>query len=257
MSYDDVISRNWGFIDSELQQKIRQSSILLAGCGLGSDIAMLATRIGFTRFTLADGDDVEHSNLNRQNYDLSHIGLNKAEATGELIKAINPEVDLNIFSHFITEADIDPLVAGADFIINMVDPGPVMYRINQVAMSQGKTVLFPMNVGFGVALFVFAPGSITLEEMTGNSSSDEEFFLQLLEKVSSFLPDYLKERYTKLKEEIYQEGRPLPQLGIAAFLNASLVVSTIVKALSGLPLKLAPEPIVIDTWTAAGTGEVL
>jgi len=250
MNYEELVNRNWGFLPPEEQRKIKEARILLAGCGLGSNIALIATRTGFTRFILADGDKVEVNNLNRQIFSLCQRGRNKAVVTAELIKEVNPKAEIEVFPQFITEKEVEPLVTEADFVINMVDPGPVVFELNRIANSQGKMVIFPLNIGFAGVVLVFSPDSATLEEMVGERISKEGFFLQLLDRVSAFLPGYLERDYMRVKDEIEQKRQPFPQLGITAFTTASLVVTAIIRGLMGLPVKLAPHPITLDTWAA-------
>ena len=252
MTYKELVSRNWGFLTPEIQRKIKRTRILLAGCGLGSNVALLAARTGFTKFILADGDKVEVNNLNRQAFSLCQTGRNKATVTAELIKEVNPEAQVEVFPQFITEKNVEPLITKVDFVINMVDPSPVIFELNRIANLQGKMAISPLNVGFGGVVLVFSPCSTTLEEIVEDRTSPEEFFLKLLEKVSAFLPGYLERDFLGIKDEIEQKGQPFPQLGIASFANASLVVTVIIRALMGLPLKLAPQPITIDTWSAVG-----
>ena len=87
--YDQLTLRNGFFISRDLQLKIKECSLVLAGCGLSSNFAVLAARLGFEKFILIDGDNVDESNLNRQPFSLNHVGLNKAEAISEIIKQIN------------------------------------------------------------------------------------------------------------------------------------------------------------------------
>ncbi len=61
-------SRNRLYINEEEQEQIRKIPILFAGCGIGSNIAECALRFGFENITIVDGDVIENSNLNRQNY---------------------------------------------------------------------------------------------------------------------------------------------------------------------------------------------
>lgn len=61
---------------------------------------MLAARTGFTKFILADGDKMEVNNLNRQPFSLCQTGRNKAGATAELIKEVNPEAEIEVFPQF-------------------------------------------------------------------------------------------------------------------------------------------------------------
>ncbi|MBA7620278.1 hypothetical protein ES703_27624 [subsurface metagenome] len=152
MSYAELVDRNWGFLAPQDQERIKQAKVLLAGCGLGSNIAVLAARTGFTKFILADGDKVEINNLNRQAFRLDQVGKNKAEATAQLIQEINPEVEIEICPHFIAEYEAATLVTKANLIVNMVDPSPVLFTLNEVARSQSKLTLFPLNIGFGGAI---------------------------------------------------------------------------------------------------------
>jgi len=108
-SYEELVKSNWGFISAESQEKIRHSRVLLAGCGLGSNIAVLAARSGFTKFVLADGDRVELSNLNRQTFRLEHLGVNKAEVVARLVYEINPQAEVDTFSQFITTKEVEGL----------------------------------------------------------------------------------------------------------------------------------------------------
>ena len=249
-SYAELIDRNWGFLTAQDQEKIKEAKILLAGCGLGSNIATLAARTGFTRFILADGDKVEINNLNRQAFRREHVGKNKAEATAELIKEINPEAEIEIFPHFITKKEAVSLVSRAELIVNMVDPGPVLFELTRAARSQNKLTFFPLNVGFGGVALAFSPDSMTLEEMLGREVAKEELFLRLIERVTAYLPylnNYL-EKFSETKDDILRGVRPGPQLGVAASINASLVVTAMMRGVLGLPLKVAPEPLAFDAW---------
>ena len=249
-NYAELISRNWGFINTKDQAKIKEARILLAGCGLGSNIATLAARTGFTRFILADGDKVEINNLNRQAFRLEHVGKNKAAATAELIKEINPESKMEIVPHFITEQEVPSLVTKAKFIVNTVDPGPVIFALNRAARCQNKIALFPLNIGFGGLALIFSQDSITLEELLEREVTQEEFFIRLAEKITKYipyLPGYI-DRFSETMEDILQGLKPGPQLGIAAYIGSSLVVTAMVKYLLKKPLKVAPEPLALDAW---------
>lgn len=73
-SYEELTLRNAGYVPPELQEKIRATRLLVAGCGLGSTIAEAAARVGFERFTLADGDSIAPHNLNRQAFTIMKDG---------------------------------------------------------------------------------------------------------------------------------------------------------------------------------------
>jgi molybdopterin/thiamine biosynthesis adenylyltransferase len=248
--YQDLISRNWGFISPDIQSKIRETSILIAGCGLGSNIALLAARTGFTRFILADGDSVEVNNLNRQTFLSSHIGSNKAEATAELIKGVNSEAEIITLPGFISENNIQELVSKAEFIVNTVDPGTVLFKLNSEAQIQNKVAFFPLNIGFGGLTFIFTNRSSTLEEMISDDVPVHEVFFHIIKNTIQNIPylSFYIGDMSKSIDDILSGKLPGPQLGIAAGINSALIVTAMIKILRGEELKLAPEPIAYDAW---------
>ena len=61
--------------------KLTAAHVTIAGAGgLGSNIAIALTRIGVGHLTLIDFDSVELSNLNRQQFKLSQVGMPKVTA---------------------------------------------------------------------------------------------------------------------------------------------------------------------------------
>lgn len=77
---DSRYNRNGMYISPEEQTLIKDTPILIAGSGIGSVIAECALRLGFEHINIVDGNSVELSNLNHQNYLMDDIGNNKAEA---------------------------------------------------------------------------------------------------------------------------------------------------------------------------------
>lgn len=69
--------RNRIYLSENGQKKIKDYRVLLGGAGIGSNIAETLLRLGFEHLTIVDGDVVEESNLNRQNYLFSDIGRTK------------------------------------------------------------------------------------------------------------------------------------------------------------------------------------
>ena len=253
VEYADLFDRNWGYLTPEDQGKIRAATVLLAGCGLGSKVATLAARTGFTRFILADGDGVEVSNLNRQAFRLDQVGTNKAEATAHLIREVNPAADIEILPHFITETEAPELVSRADLVVNMVDAGPVLYALNRAAAREGKMAFFPLNVGYGGVALAFSPDSATLEDMIGDDASPDTAFFRLAGQMIPHLPyivDY-SEKLAPVLDDILSGERPGPQLGVAASVNAALLVTAMIRVTLGLPVRVTPLPLALDAWESS------
>ena len=65
----------------QIKEKLKGKCVGIAGCGgLGSNAAVALARIGTGRLIIADFDKVEESNLNRQYFFFSQIGMFKAAA---------------------------------------------------------------------------------------------------------------------------------------------------------------------------------
>jgi N-acyl-L-homoserine lactone synthetase len=254
--YNTFMSRNTAFLDNNNIDKIKNARILFAGCGLGSMIAVLCARMGFTKFIVADFDKVELSNLNRQTYTTDDIGKNKAVAIADILLQIQPDAEIEIIPEKLTPATSKRLIDSSDIIINTVDFNETCYAINDMATAVGKPVLFPLNAGFGGLVLVFDKSSISLREMTGGAHGNIGFLNRLAESLEGYNPpDYLSNFLGSLNE--FESMGYLPQTGIAVNITSSLVVLAIIGYLSGWPIRYAPYPITSDAMFAINNVTVL
>lgn len=85
-------------------EKMQHASAAIAGLGgLGSNVAVMLARTGIGRLKLVDFDYVELSNLNRQVYDIRHLGRKKTEALAERLREIAPYIQLELCDQRVTE----------------------------------------------------------------------------------------------------------------------------------------------------------
>ena len=242
----ELLSRNYGLISKDIQKKIKNSCILLIGCGLGSQIGVLAARSGFEKFILCDGDKVELNNLNRQAFELSDIGKNKAKVLKRKILSINPKCRVDIFPHFVKDKEeARNLIKKADIIVNMADPEEIMYEINSESQKQGKMVLSPLNLGFDGYLIAFGPKTITMEKMIGGKISSNDFYMRLINASLGSIPKYLLAMYQKFGEKLISGEMPAPQLATASYQTSAGIVNSIIKILSKEPILTAPKAVII------------
>jgi len=105
-----------------IQERLARGKIAVAGLGgLGSNIAVMLARIGVGRLMLVDFDKVEPSNLNRQHYCVSHIGMPKAEALQSQLAQINPFVETEIRVEKITEDNAREIFEGYPIVCEAFD----------------------------------------------------------------------------------------------------------------------------------------
>ena len=93
--------------------------------GLGTVVAGALARIGIGRLILADYDVVEPSNLNRQQYFVSHIGMKKTTAIKENLLQMNPYINITTVDERLSEESIPKIFSQVDVLAECFDD-PVM-----------------------------------------------------------------------------------------------------------------------------------
>lgn len=247
--YKNLVSRNFGLVPEVTQKKIKRTTILFVGCGLGSQTAVLATRMGFENFILCDGDKAELSNLNRQGFDINDLGKNKAIATAKHIKKINPLARIKVIPKFIkTKKEIKDLVSQSDIVINSADPDEAIYLLNDESQKQGKPVFFPMTFGSGGYLLIFKSNSPTIEKILGGKFFDADFFEKLIMRTVPTMGEIIKANpgFIKIYQEAFEKQGFVPQIGQSVFNVSSMVVTNIIKLLEGKKIVTAPKVILVD-----------
>lgn len=106
----------------QMYEKISNASVAIAGLGgLGSQIAVMLARAGVGKLFLADHDQVELTNLNRQAYDSSHLGQPKTAALPEILKKINPYLDITAENVYVTRENAVELFQGYPILCEAFD----------------------------------------------------------------------------------------------------------------------------------------
>lgn len=154
-----LFKRNAGFINANVQSKISETTLLFAGCGIGSQIAIAAARMGFKKFILIDGDEIDCSNLNRQAYDFADIGRKKVVALSEKLRNINPEAQVETIDSWLTKDNVRSLVEKTDLIIDTIDfldLGAIL-ALHDCANELNKKLLSGFSAGWGACLIYIKP----------------------------------------------------------------------------------------------------
>ncbi|OGV49713.1 MAG: thiamine biosynthesis protein ThiF [Lentisphaerae bacterium GWF2_44_16] len=98
-------------------------SVFIAGAGgLGSNVAGIMARSGIGHLTIADFDTVSPSNMNRQQFFYSQIGMKKADAIKENLSRINPFMELKTVSEKLSPENFETFIPDtADIIFECFD----------------------------------------------------------------------------------------------------------------------------------------
>lgn len=106
----------------ETQKRFSEASVAICGLGgLGSNIAIMLARAGIGRLHLIDFDKVDISNLNRQQYAVSQLGMYKTQALAETLRAIAPYCEVVINMVCVTEQNIKELLKDEQIICEAFD----------------------------------------------------------------------------------------------------------------------------------------
>ena len=132
--------------------RLKQGIVGIAGLGgLGSTVAAALARVGVGTLILADFDVVEPSNLNRQQYDIGHIGMPKTAAITAVLNRINPYLTIQTHPIVLDRSNIPTIFRDVAVLIECFD------RADQKAMliesaSEGLPDAFVIG-GSGMAGF--------------------------------------------------------------------------------------------------------
>ena len=105
-----------------VHRKVKKGRVGIAGLGgLGSHIAVMLARTGVGHLLLVDYDVVEPSNLNRQNYRVSHLGMKKTEALKMQIGEINPYIEVETIDVKVDAENAEGIFRGCQVVCEAFD----------------------------------------------------------------------------------------------------------------------------------------
>ena len=144
------LSRTSLLIGEEALQRLAQSHVMVVGLGgVGSYAAEFIARSGVGKMTIIDGDVVDPTNRNRQLPALAtNHGESKALIMAERLKAINPELVLEVVREFINPAMVEQqLLQRPSYIIDAIDSITPKITFIKLAYESGLPVVSSMGAG--------------------------------------------------------------------------------------------------------------
>ncbi|WP_180946888.1 sulfur carrier protein ThiS adenylyltransferase ThiF [Peptostreptococcus faecalis] len=109
-------------VGEKYYKKFKSARVCILGLGgLGSNISVYLARSGLGKLILVDYDIVEPSNINRQYYNTSHIGMKKTEALKNIINEINPFVEVEVKNLKIDKNNINEIIKNEKYVCEALD----------------------------------------------------------------------------------------------------------------------------------------
>lgn len=143
-------------IDIAGQQTLINSTMLLVGVGgLGSPCALYLAAAGVGHLIIADFDQVELSNLQRQIiHQTDDIGRDKIDSAKEKMLALNPNIKVTTLKD-LNPNNLHNWVAKADVVLDGTDNFKMRFLINQACVSEKTPLVSAAVIRFEGQLSTF------------------------------------------------------------------------------------------------------
>lgn len=135
---EDLLKRNV----KGISKKLKKTRVCILGLGgLGSNVAILLARSGIGFLKLVDFDTIEASNLNRQQYRVSHIGIKKTQAMKSIIREINPFVEVDILDIKVDRENIYSIVGDIEIVVEAFDKAETKAMILEELLTDKNKIV--------------------------------------------------------------------------------------------------------------------
>ena len=249
--YDRAFSRNIGWVSMAEQIKLKTSRIAIAGLGgVGGAHLLTLARLGIGQFNIADFDDFDIQNLNRQaGAFMPFMGQPKVDTLAQMAREINPEIDLRLFPQGVTPENIDEFLRDVDIYVDGLDffVLPVRRMVFEKCRENNVPALTAAPLGMGTAFLYFRPGGMSFEQyFKVDGHAPEEQYARFIAGLS---PAMLQRDYLVAPEAVNFREHRGPSTIMACDLCAGLMGTSVLKLLLGRgAIKAAPWGLHFDAY---------
>jgi len=229
--FREAFNRNIGILNEDEQNKLRHVRVAIAGLGgVGGFHLMAMVRLGIGAFHIADLDEFELSNIQRQfGAQMNTLGRNKAEVMKEMAMAVNPHLDMKIWSNGVVPDNVDSFFDQVDVYVDGIDFFSFETRrmLFKKAREKGIYSVTAGPLGFGSGLLVFSPDGMTFDDYFDIRDDMDE-----LQKIIAFgvglAPAGIHLKYLQLKNVDFK-AKTGPSLASACYLCSHLASTEVLK----------------------------
>lgn len=146
-------------VDIAGQLRLKDARVLIVGLGgLGSPVALYLAAAGVGELHLADFDQVDLSNLQRQVlHDESRIGQGKVDSALQRLAALNPEVRLVPLREALDADSLATRIAMVDLVLDCSDNFTTRAAVNAACVTTGRPLVSGAAIRLEGQLSVFDP----------------------------------------------------------------------------------------------------
>jgi molybdopterin/thiamine biosynthesis adenylyltransferase len=207
-------------------------------------------RLGIGAFHIADPDDFELANFNRQyGATLRSLGQGKAKVMAEEARSINPDLQLRVFPEAVTPENVGEFLDGVDVFVDGIDFFDIDARrlVFREARRRGIWAITAGPIGFSAAWLAFSPTGLSFDDYFDLKDGMDRADL-LIAFFVGLTPRATQRAYFDLTQVDPKVGRG-PSAGLACHLCSGVVAAEIVKILLGRsPIRSAPWYFQFDAY---------
>lgn len=143
LNFKERYDRNFNTFSPENQQRLEASTVAVIGLGgLGGSVCEMLARVGIGKLILVDGDVFEVSNLNRQILSEERlIGVPKAEAARDRVRAINSGVKIIHRVEFLDEKNLYEQIKESDVVMDCLDSIDTRFKLQDAAKKASVPIV--------------------------------------------------------------------------------------------------------------------
>jgi len=246
--YSKFINRNIGLVSIEEQEKIRNTSVAIFGVGgLGGPLVEELARSGCENISICDNGTFKVSNLNRQLCFKEHIGKFKVDILENLLKKINPNIEVNKTLE-VSELNVSNILKHVSLAVLTLDDPVISILIARECLKMKIPLLESWGIPYLWAWW-FTPQGIDYESCYGfntkkisinNIRDSKENVTNIKMKIFNKLLQFpgIRERYDREKGTVksllsgkipFVSFAPIVRM-TASFLTFEIIFSGIIKA---------------------------
>jgi len=139
------------------QERLLESRALVVGAGgLGSSALLYLASSGVGRITVADGDVVDLTNLQRQIvHRVGAVGVNKAVSAAATLATINPEIVVEALQERLSPERLRALARDCDVVLDCSDNFATRHAISEACVRAKVPLVSGAGVRFDGQVAVF------------------------------------------------------------------------------------------------------
>jgi len=228
--YHEAFGRNLGWLTPGEQETLRGKKIAIAGLGGAGGVHLLTlARLGIGRFHIADLDQFDLVNFNRQaGASMSSIGQPKAQQT----------------------ENVDAFLDGVDLYVDGLDYFVFSARrmVYDACRARGIPITFAVPLGMGAAVLNFMPDGPSFDDYFRlQGTPEDEWPTRFLVALA---PALLHRGYLVYPEIVDFKTQRVPSTGLACQLCAGMAGTEALKILLGRgKVRAVPHSLQFDAYT--------